>query len=406
MVTMGAPMSYAGKLKRCCGTIAIACCALSSASPAQAQSWSGARSTPALAELVALDATGEPRWPFGSEDVAGDGAMFENPEQSVDIRGAYATTDATRLWLRAYVSATAAPDDSLRLFVFIDADDSVASGGSADAVEVDPEFTSDPTLGGYEYALGLSAEGRVIALFRYDDLITSFVANAGQAMLAGAEVGVDLDPLRFGMNERGYLQGTIGLSEVEVNEPCDANLFFRALSDQGNDLDVATRVGCIPGDSNSDGVPNVVNAAECDSNADCPANGVCLDGDCIYPTACGAEGDCAADETCTDGRCVADGGESCETAADCDGLVCNNGTCEPCSASGMSCSSSQICGSDGRCVGGTPGDGEGGAAALVDDDEKVKGGAFTCALSHQNGGAAWLLALGGFTLLVLRRRRV
>jgi MYXO-CTERM domain-containing protein len=398
-------MSYAGTLKRCCGAIALSCGVLSSASAAQAQSWSGARSRPSLSELVALDATGEPRWPFGSEDVAGDGATFENPEQSVDIRDAYAATDATRLWLRAYVSATAEPDASLRLLVFIDADDSVASGGSADAVEIDPELTSDPTAGGYEYALGLAADGSMITLFRYDDPLATFVENTGQLMLADAEIGVDLDPLRFGVNERGYLQGTIGLGEVEVNEACDANVFFRALSDQGNDLDVATRVVCIPGDENGDGVPNVVDDAECDSNADCPANGVCLNGDCIYPTACDADGDCAADETCTDGRCVADGGESCETETDCDGLVCRNGTCEPCDTSGVSCPSSQVCGSDGRCVGGTPGGGEGGAAALVDDDEKVKGGAFTCALSHQNGSAAWFLALGGFALLVLRRRR-
>jgi MYXO-CTERM domain-containing protein len=405
MVTIGAPMLHAGTLKRCCWTIALSCCVLSSTTAVQAQSWSGARSTPSLAELVALDATGEARWPFGFEDVAGDGAAFENPEQSVDIRDAYAATDATRLWLRAYVSATAEPDDSLRLFVFIDADDSVASGGSADAVEIDPELTSDPTVGGYEYALALAADGSVLTLFRYDDGMATFVENAGQPMLADAEVGVDLDPLRFGMNERGYLQGTIGLTQVEVDEPCDSNLFFRALSDQGNDLDVATRVGCVPGDENGDGVPNVVEDAECDSNADCPANGVCLNGDCIYPTACDADGDCAADETCTDGRCVADGGDNCETEADCDGLVCSNGTCEPCNASGVSCSSGQVCGSDGRCVGGTPGDGEGGAAALVDEDETVKGGAFTCAVSHQNGGAAWLLALGGLALWALRRRK-
>lgn len=397
-------MLHAGTWKRCCGAIAFSCCVLASASVAHAQTWTGARRTPSLRELVALDPTGESRWPFGNEDVAGDGALFENPEQSVDIRDAYATADNARLWLRAYVSATTEPHESLRMIVFIDADDSAASGGSADAVEIDPELTSDPTLGGYEYALAFAVDGSAPVLWTYDGQLTAFTENNGQPMLAEAEAGVDLDPVRFGVNERGYLQGTIALDEVEVDQPCDANLFFRALSDQGNDLDVATRVICIPGDSNDDGVPNIVEDAECDSNADCPANGVCVSGGCVYPTACDDDGDCAADETCTDGRCVADGGDTCDTNADCDGLVCRNNTCDPCIASGVSCPSGQVCGADGRCVGATPGGGEGDAASLVDDDEKVKGGAFTCALSHQSSRAAWLLALGAFALFVLRRR--
>src|SRR5687767_14554534 len=115
MVTIGAPMLRAGPLKRCCGAVALGSCALLGASPARAQTWSAPRDTPTLSELVAVDATGETRWPFGTEDVAGDGAMFGVAEQSVDLRDAYATTDDARLWLRAYVPSTSAPHESLRL---------------------------------------------------------------------------------------------------------------------------------------------------------------------------------------------------------------------------------------------------------------------------------------------------
>lgn len=395
-------MLHAGTLKRSFVALSWACGALLAASSAHAQTWATGRDTPVLAELVALDATGETGWPFRYEDVAGNGMTFMAVEQSVDLRDAYAATGNARLWLRAYVSATAAPHASLRLFVFIDADETASTGGAADAIEIDPELTTDPTPGGYEHVLGISGEGDVLGFWTYDDALATFVENMGP-MPADAEAGVDLDPLRFGANERGYVQGSVELAEVPVGEPCNANLFFRALSDEGNDLDAPSRVTCVPSDSNGDGVPNVVDA-ECNSNDDCPANGVCVGGDCVYPTACGVDGDCAADESCLDGRCVADGGQSCDADDDCDGLVCDDGTCQPCDAAGASCASGQVCLSDGRCVGGTPGGGEGGAAALVDPDEKVEGGAFTCAFSQRPSDAAWLVALSGLAFLARRRR--
>lgn len=400
-------MLHAGTLKHCCGALALACCGLLDVSSARAQTWAAPRDTPVVSQLVAVDATGEMGWPFGIEDVASDGVTFGAAEQAVDLRDAYAATGDARLWLRAYVSATAEPDASLRLFVFIDADDAATTGGSADATEIDPELTGDPTPGGYEHALGIGGDGSVIGFWSYSATMAAFVQDTMGGMPAvDAEAGVDLDPLRLGARERGYVQGSIELAEVEVGEACDSNLFFRALSDRGNDIDAPARVDCIPGDSNGDGVPNVVEPVECDSNADCPANGVCLRGDCVYPTACGDDGDCGADETCVEDRCVADGGQSCETDAECDGLICDDGTCQPCNASGVSCSSGEVCGSDGRCVGDAPGDGEGegGAAALVDEDEKVKGGAFTCALSHRGDGTAWLLVWAAVALAALRRR--
>jgi hypothetical protein len=56
-------------------------------SPALAQSWAGGDTTPDLRELVAVDATGEPGWPYGEEDVAGDGlGMFRQPIAALSSR--------------------------------------------------------------------------------------------------------------------------------------------------------------------------------------------------------------------------------------------------------------------------------------------------------------------------------
>src|SRR5262245_15162191 len=102
------------------------------ARPASAATWADARSTPHLRDLVAIDRTGEAGWLFGREDVAGDGLdMFGAGERAVDLRSAYAARDPRRFWLRAYVSSEQAPDDGLRVYVFIDRDDDRDTGGSA-----------------------------------------------------------------------------------------------------------------------------------------------------------------------------------------------------------------------------------------------------------------------------------
>src|SRR4051794_40659224 len=72
---------------------------------AAAATWVNNRTTPRLAEIVAVDAAGEPGWPYGAEDVAGDGAATFSPaEQTIDIRTAYAATDSARFWARVYFS--------------------------------------------------------------------------------------------------------------------------------------------------------------------------------------------------------------------------------------------------------------------------------------------------------------
>ncbi len=375
-----------------------------SAGSARAQSWIGPRTTPSTRELVSVDRTGEDGWPFGAEDVAGDGlGTFAAPEQSVDLRSAYAATDTTRFWLRAYVSSTGAPDASLRLFVFIDSDDDNSTGGSAEATDIDPELGPDPTVGGYDYVLGIAGDASVLGVWSYNaqNAFTETPASTANAM---AEVATDRDPLRFASIERGYLQGSVELGDVELTASCTGNLFLRALSDEGNDSDVGARVACVPADANNNGVPDVVEQVnECNVTADCPAGAVCIGGTCRFTPACNDDTDCAAGESCVDGLCVADGGQSCTDSADCDGLVCVNGTCEPC-GSAASCPSGQTCAADGRCVPGTEGGGEGGAAALVDADEEVQGGACTCRLGRRSSSFAWTLALG-LAVLALGRRR-
>jgi hypothetical protein len=371
---------------------------------AKAQTWSGGRSTPPLSELVAVDATGEANWPFGAEDVAGDGNVFQAAERSVDVRSVYAVTDGTRLWWRAYVSSSGAPDESLRLYLFVDSDRDQTTGGSAAASEIDPEFTSDPTNGGYDHVFAISGEGAVIDFWDHDADDDRFVTNSGAAQRAEAESGTDTDPLLLRGDVHGYVSGNVELAALNLAALCDAALFVRALSDLGNDLDVGAKVRCSP-DADDDGVPDVVeNVRGCDEDADCPAGGRCISGECRYAPACSNSGDCDAGETCDRGRCVATGGESCDSDRECDGLVCDDGTCRPCNDAGAACGSGLACGPDGRCVPGTSGSEGDGAEALVDPDEIVRGGAFTCGVQGgARSGHGWLLFLSLF--FVLRRRR-
>ncbi|HEV8245627.1 MAG TPA: hypothetical protein VGP93_07655 [Polyangiaceae bacterium] len=391
-------------LRRHCCRGALAAFVLLSTGIASAQTWTGTRTTPSLSELVAVDATGEANWPFGNEDVAGDGATFAALEQSVDVRSAYAMTDAARLWLRAYVSSTTAPDASLRLYVFVDADDDSTTGGSAAASNIEPAFTADPTNGGYEHVLGLSGDGTVIDFWDYRATQNDFAANAGGAMRAQAEAGTDVDPLLLGQDVHGYVGGAIELGPVELTAACAAHLFLRAVSDAGDDLNVGLRVDCAAPDSNNNGVPDPIDAvSDCTSDADCPADGRCINGTCHYTSACAADADCAADESCVDGRCVASGGQTCSSTADCNGLVCVSGTCQTCGSAGAACASGQACGPDGRCVAGTAGPAS-GPEALVDPDEIVQGGALTCGVGKSEAhGVAWFWAALG--LLALGRRR-
>src|SRR5687767_8607530 len=77
-----------------------------------AQSWSAPRGRPVLWQISSVDASGEQGWPYGREDVAGDGLdSFESDEAATDLRTVYADADADELWIRAYVAATGAPPE-------------------------------------------------------------------------------------------------------------------------------------------------------------------------------------------------------------------------------------------------------------------------------------------------------
>jgi len=115
-----------------------------SASSAEAQSWADGREHPALFQIVAIDRTGESDFPYGREDVAGDGlGTFNAAEAGADLRTMYASAGPMQLWLRAYLAGNDAPRPSLRAFFFIDTDARASSGGPGQGMELDEQLADD-----------------------------------------------------------------------------------------------------------------------------------------------------------------------------------------------------------------------------------------------------------------------
>ncbi|XXX73812.1 hypothetical protein WMF30_39820 [Sorangium sp. So ce134] len=379
-----------------------------------AQTWTGGRVTPVLDEIVAIDRTGEPRWPYGDEDVAGDGeATFADPERSIDFRTAYAVADAGRLWVRAYVSGTTAVGAQATLFVFIDADKNRGTGGSAEATEIDPRFTADASMGGYEYVLAVNGDGTLLRVWQFG-ASGSYEPVTITDTQAAAEVGTDVDPLLIGDPTRAYAQGSVDLGVVGVDATCNVNLYFRSVNDapglgQG-DLDIGLFAPCVASDGDGDRVPDViVPSSGCTRDADCAGAGVCVEGDCVLPVSCVDDADCDADEDCSpDHRCVPVPSGSCTSNDDCNGLVCVGGQCGPCALGGDECGDDARCAPTGRCVEGAASSGAGGPGEpdLLPGDA-VQGGACACTAGPAplGGGALSLLAAGGLALAWRRRPR-
>ncbi len=263
---------------------------------AVAQDWSGGRQTPALRELVLLDPTGEGLWPFGAEDVAGDGlGTFEPAEASVDIRSLYAAADGQRSWARLHVASGGEPGAQMVAFLFIDVDDDPASGGGADSTDLHARFVDDPTGGGYEIAVGMRGDGTLIDAWRWAGAAWAPIQRADRDVRVS--VGVDLDPLRLGADDHGYLQAEIahGLSGLDAS--CAAVLFVRTWNDAPGedygDLDVGERSRCVAADGDGDGAPDIVEGYDCDGDEDCARNGTCVDGACVAGG--GGDGDADAD---------------------------------------------------------------------------------------------------------------
>lgn len=381
-----------------------------------APGWEGARTTPGLDEALVLDATGEPGWPFGAEDVAGDGAAFTAAEAAVDARSVYVAQGDAELWARLYVAGAAAPPAELAVYLFVDEDQDATTGGPAAAAAIDAALVTDPSPGGYEHLVAATADGAPAEVWEWDG--EAWVSSERVSPVS-TEVGVDRDPLLLLGEEHGFVQLVVGHGTAGLDAACRATLFFRttvagAVPSQG-DLEVGEAAGCAPRDADGDRVPDAVTPPTCARDADCPGGGICVGGECLIPVACREDADCATGEECAGGQCVAVGGDDCETDADCAPLVCDRGTCGPCGAD-ADCEDGR-CAPDGTCVhtgappagsGGTPG--EGGAAGddgvTLEPGDAVRGGACTCGAAGlpAAGATAWG-ALAALAALVGRRRR-
>jgi Cys-rich repeat protein len=294
----------------------------------------------------------------------------------------------------------------VRAFVFVDSDRNNATGGAAVATEINPSFTSDPTPGGYDFVVEVAANS--VQLWNWQG--NRYMNSQPPPPRASAERGVDTDPIRVGASSHGYIQASIDLGLVNLTQVCDANLYFRTVNDSAapaaGDLDVGQVGACVAG-LNGGGVPNVlVPPNGCQSNAECPAGGVCQNGQCALARACTTNADCGAGMQCTpDGRCVPAPTGTCTTNADCNGLICQGGQCVACTLGGNQCGAGSACSADGHCtVGGVPTGAGGGGALVLTPDEEVKGGACHCTLSGGSGRNG-TTALGAAVLALLATRR-
>lgn len=392
---------------------------LSLGTPASAQpasSWANGRSTPRLRELIALDQTGEPGWLFGSEDVAGDGlTRFEPSEQAIDLRSAYTTTAASRLWLRAYVAAQTAPDESLHVYFFIDSDKDRTTGGSAVAPEIDAALARDDSPGGYDYVVGMQGDTLLARVWRFRAPQQDYAALALPPLDAAAETGLDLDPLRVFARPHGYLQVALDLDAVELGATCDANLLVRSTNAADlSDLDLGSVGPCVAADGDRNGVVDLIEVRTgCDTDDQCPAHGLCFAHRCVYPRYCALDADCGSDERCgTDDVCVVRGDTDCDGAGACSGgLLCSaNDRCQACS-SDVACGAGRRCAASGRCIDENARSGFATSTSadgvVLGAGEEVQGGACACELVRQNRAplACWTLACLGLAFSWRRRVR-
>ena len=364
--------------------------------------WADNRAHPSAREIAVVDATGEVGWPFGAEDIAGDGqGVFTAAEQARDVRTLYAATDMRRLWLRLYVSGPTAAATDVKAFVFVDSDRNQSTGGAATGASLDEALSSDPTGGGYDAVIAFSGDGTGIELYAWANVTRAYVAETLNPSEAISEVGRARDPILFGAAERGYFQVAIDFPLIGITRSCDANLFVRTINPTGApggvDQNVGGRRACIPEDRGENGVPDLVENARCSNDDQCPFDGICVAGRCVVAPACESDAACASGNVCSsEGWCVAAPGGSCtENASACGDLVCENARCVACTEASSSCALGYRCAPTGRCVsergGGSSGDSE--LPTSLSPEEKVEGGAFHCAFSRARGSASALLLL-------------
>lgn len=335
-----------------------------SASRATAQTWSSQRGRPALWQITSVDATGDLAWPYGSEDVAGDGAgAFEQDEAGADLRTVYADADANRLWLRAYVASDTALSEDAVAYFFLDTDARNSTGGDAASSQAWPDLGADPSPGGYERVIVARGDGSLVGAWRWDAPNREWVAIEEQPDEIRVEVERDVDPIRIGAAERGYVQVDVDHAISTLDSSCDGNVFVRIwhddppMRDFGDDDDEPSACR-LPLDDRGD--PIVLREPACTTDSDCPADGECVDAVCIFTYACSRDVDCPAGETCRGGACTDDAG-------------------------------------GGGGAGGTSGAGAAGTAGTAVPPGNVQGGAFNCAATRPSAPPSVLLSL----LLVL-----
>lgn len=402
--------------------IALGAALLFSATGVEAQTWSSPRGRPALWQITSVDATGDSNWPYGSEDIAGDGAgVFEDDEAGADLRTVYADADADRLWLRAYVAAEGAPSENAIAYFFLDADAVSSTGGDAASSELWPELEADPTSGGYERAFAVSGDGSLVGAWQWDAPTSEWRVVDAQPNELRAEARQAIDPIRIGAAERGYFQLDVDHAISTLDSSCDSTIFVRIHHDdppQRAFVDDDDEAWACRSPLDGLGDPIVLREPQCSDDGDCPAGGTCVNEVCLFTYECTGDADCPAGERCTSGECVRVVDEDCATDAMCDGLVCVNGSCAACSESGArACDGELVCSPDGSCVdtddvttgaggaSGAGGAGAAGAAGGMTPPGEVRGGAFQCAATHAHAPA---LPLAGWSLLafaLLRRAR-
>lgn len=384
---------------------------LSGTRSAAAQAWSDARQDPALFEIVSIDATGEPGFPYGREDIADDGLdKFTPAEAAGDLRSLYVSTDATRLWLRSYFAGSSAPARELRVFFFIDVDGRDGTGGPAQGMELDEELAKDPTRGGYEVAVSVRGDGMLLGVFDWDAGMGDWLKNKDAAAPAiVAEQGAELDPLAIGAARHGYLQIALTHSLSGLTQSCAGTFFVRTLGElnaMDTFADDAPQEFFCHAPADAYGVPIVLQPEGCDNDEQCPGEGRCQDGVCLIAYPCAGDQDCPNDHRCMQDRCVRVVSGSCDDAADCHGLVCENMRCVACTESGArACEKGLTCAPDGSCV-DTSDVGRGNGNG-VQGPGKVRGGAFSCALgaSAASRSSLELSLLALLALAALTRTR-
>lgn len=401
------PLTKSGQqrgLRRVCVLSALLLVALAAASPrAAAQSWSDARTRPALWQIVAIDRTGELGFPYEREDIAGDGfATFAEDEAAADLRTVYADATRERSWLRAYFASVSAPDAGLHALFFIDADGQPGTGGPATGTMLEPSLAPDPTRGGYEFAAEVRGDGSVSGAWRFDAATRAWLPLALSPGAARAEGGVDRDPLGIGSAQRSYLQLEVDAAVSRLDAACGGRIFVRtwrsspprALSD-----DLRDQAAC-RGPLDALGDPIVIRSFVCSTDAECPADGRCRDGVCLFAYECAGDASCRAGERCSANRCVRVVDRPCTLDGECDGLVCEAGRCAACAELGtLACEEGRACAPNGACVEPSAFEPSGGGS------DRVQGGAFQCAASQAAPSALALFYLLGPLLLGRRATR-